>query len=244
MTGLRTMRVLAALGALAAGTVPAAAAAAAAELKPFTAEYVVSWKGVTAGRSRLSLRETPDGRWTYESQNAARGLFRMAVPDNLTQRSTFRIVEGRVVPDHFHGDDGSAGSKRDSDVTFDWTAGRATGVAEERKVDIPIPPGLQDGMSVQAALMNELLKGRLPARFDMLDKDQVKDYLYERRGSETVETKVGRVEAEIFSSRRPGSDRGTWFWCAPSLGYLPVKVERRNGDKIEWSMAIQSVERP
>jgi hypothetical protein len=55
---------------------------------------------------------------------------------------------------------------------------------------------------------------------------------------------LGRLDAEIFSSRRPGSDRATWFWCAPSLGYLPLKVERRNGTKVEWSMAIQKVDRP
>lgn len=240
-TGFRNMML--ALFAVAAQVAPAAQAAS-AELRPFSAEYVVTWKGVTAGRSRLSLRRTPDGRWVYESHNAARGLFRMALPGSLTQRSTFRIAGGHVVPDHFYGDDGSEGHKRDSDVSFDWVAGRATGVAEERKVDLAIPAGTQDAMSVQAALMNELLSGRVPERFDMLDKDQVKDYLYERRGSETVQTQVGRIEAEIYSSRRPGSDRGTWFWCAPSLGYLPVKVERRNGSRLEWSMAIQKVDRP
>jgi len=218
--------------------------APAAGLAPFNAEYTVSWKGMTAGRSRLTLRRLPDGRWAYESHNAARGLFRMAVPGDITQRSTFRIEDGRVVPELYFGDDGTEQHRRDSDVRFDWRAGRELGVAEERPVDIPISPGLQDGMSVQAALMNELLQGRVPERFEMLDKDQVKDYLYSREGSAQLATPFGRFDTEIFRSRRPDSERGTLFWCAPALGYLPLKVERRNGAKVEWSMAIQKLDRP
>ncbi len=29
------------------------------------------------------------------------------------------------------------------------------------------------------------------------------------------------------------------FWCAPELGYLPLKVERRDGKDVEWSMAVK-----
>src|SRR2546421_7435468 len=37
-------------------------------------------------------------------------------------------------------------------------------------VDLPLTPGVQDEASVQVALMVELLRGRTPERFELLDK--------------------------------------------------------------------------
>jgi hypothetical protein len=44
----------------------------------------------------------------------------------------------------------------------------------------------------------------------------------------------------VYRSARPGSEDGTWFWCDPEQSFLPVKVERRAGKKVEWSMSLES----
>jgi Protein of unknown function (DUF3108) len=217
-----------------------AVAAPAADLKPFQATFDVTWKGITAGRSHLDLEQLADGRWAYASRSAARGLFRLAIPNDLSQRSVFVIQDSRVVPEHFKTDYGKAGSDREVDLHFDWARGHVTGVAETKPVDLALQPGMQDAMSVQVSLMQELLQGRMPERILMIDKDSLREYVYSRQGSETLNTAIGTYKTEIFRSARPASEHGTWFWCVPELGYLPVKVERRNGRKIEWSMAVRS----
>jgi hypothetical protein len=35
----------------------------------------------------------------------------------------------------------------------------------------------------------------------------------------------------------------TRFWCAPARGYIPMRVEQKRGDDIEWSMEIRSLSR-
>ena len=57
-------------------------------------------------------------------------------------------------------------------------------------------------------------------------------------GEETLATPIGEFRTLVFRSTRPGSDTGTYFWCAPALGFLPVKVERREGAKVQWSMSL------
>ena len=213
------------------------------ELRPFTATYNVIWKGIGAGRSSIVLKRLDNGHWSYESRNVARGLFRVALPGDISQSSEFRVVGDVVVPEHFRGDDGTDATRKDVDIRFDWQAHRATGVAEDKKVEIALAPGVQDGMSVQAALMVELMRGRTPSSFQLLDKDRIKDYLYTREGTETLETAIGRKETVIFRSRRPDSDYSTMYWCAPDLGYVPVKVERHHGAKVEWSMVVQTATR-
>jgi hypothetical protein len=213
---------------------------AAAELQPFSASFSVTWRGMSAGRSHLELKRLPDGRWSYGSRSAAQGLFRLALPAELTSSSVFSIKDGQVVPEHFTGEDGTDSRRRDQDLQFDWERGRVTGVAETKPVDIPLQPGMQDGMSVQVALMQALLTGKTPSRVLMVDKTKVKEYVYTQEGTATVQTALGPRQTTIYRSGRPDSTHGTWFWCDPGMGYLPVKVERRNGTKVEWSMTLES----
>jgi hypothetical protein len=220
-----------------------AASGSETRLKPFVANYSITWHGMNAGTTQVKLERLADGRWSYSSQSTARGLFRLAVPAELGSRSVFRIVDGKVIPETFVAQDGAKDDDKDQNITFDWAAGRVRGVAEKKKVDLPTQPGLLDSLSVQTALMHALLEGRTPDRFVLLDKDRIKEYLYSAQGKERVQTDVGTHDAVIFRSSRPTSKNGTYFWCAPELGYLPLKVERREGKDVQWSMRLRSVER-
>ena len=215
----------------------------AAELRPFRASYGITWHGISAGTSDLELQRLADGKWAYDSRSSARGLMRLAMPAELSSRSVFRIDNGRIIPEVFTADDGSRSSSKDQQLEFDWNRGRVTGVAERKQVDLPLQPGLLDTMSVQVALMVDLLAGRVPDRFVLVDKDRIKDYVYTTEGRETLTTAVGEHQTVIFRSSRPGSKNGTLFWCAPELGYLPLKVERREGKDVKWSMSVKEVER-
>lgn len=237
------MRALLGACVLLLAAAPAAAAGPEPSLQPFTARYSITWSGMSAGNSNLALEHLPDGRWAYTSQSQAKGLFRIAMPADLSSRSVFRIDSGRIVPDSFSADDGARSDEKDQAITFDWARGRITGVAERKPVDLPLQPGVLDTMSVQVALMQELISGRTPHQLLVFDTDKVKEYLYTREGTEKLRTAVGEYDTVIFRSARPDSKKGTYFWCAPALGYVPLKVERRNGKEVEWYMTLKSVNR-
>ena len=216
----------------------------AAELAPFSADYDWSLKGVNAGRSTLTLARRDDGRWSYSSSSTARGIFKLAAPGEITQLSVFRVENGEILPDHYRGDDGTSATKRDANLTFDWRARRVSGVYDDVPVDLPIEPGVQDDLSIQIALLNALLHERLPSGFKLIDKNLVKEYQYSPEGRQQLATTLGTLETVVFRSRKIGARSSTLFWCAPSLGYLPVKVERHDGaDKIDWALAIRAARR-
>ena len=73
------------------------------DLKPFRATYTAEWKGITAAGSILELRRAGPDTYAYSSTSAARGLFRMAFSETLTETSTFRVTDGRIVPLTFRG---------------------------------------------------------------------------------------------------------------------------------------------
>jgi hypothetical protein len=209
--------------------------ALAADLAPFKASYSFRYRGMSAGGAELRLQQLPDGRWSYESLVRARAL--LLVRFNWESRSVFRIIDDKVVPEQF------SSSEKDEQVRFDWASSRVTGTVGRKQVDLPTQPGLLDTQSVQVALMQELLSGRMPARFVLIDEGRIKDYRYAVEGSEIIDSPLGQHRVDIFSSRRPNSNKATYFWCAPDLGFIPLKVERRNGRDVEWSMTLTALER-
>ena len=211
--------------------------------QPFKITFDVEWHGMGAGTSTLQLTRNSPTEYTYHSSNTARGLFRLAIPDTITQVSHMSLVDGKVRPLSYTGDDGSSDTSKDVSLKFDWTTMRVTGVAEDKPVDAPLTPGVQDSLSVQVALMCALAAGESPKSFQLIDKDEVKEYQYSHEGNATLDTPAGKLETVIYTSQRKGAKRLTRLWIAPSLGYLPVRAEQVNKGKRELQLTLKSVER-
>jgi hypothetical protein len=235
------MRSRAALLIALAGMVTSGVAVADA-LKPFQVSYSWTWHGMTVAVSTLKLEQRQDNTWVYSSKSDPRGLGRM-FSERPIQQSTLQVTDAGVRPLAYKADDGTSSTKRDADVQFDWDHNRATGVYESAKVDMALQPGVQDDLSVQIALMVELLAGRAPDRFLMIDKSSVREYRYSLEREESLDTPLGKLDTVVFKSQKSGSPRVTRFWCAPARGYIPVRVEQTKGDDVQWTMQLLSLHR-
>ena len=211
--------------------------------QPFTASFAVVWRGFNAGTTELELARGSDGEFVYTSRANARGLFRAVFSEEITQTSWFHVTPQGVRPVRYRADDGSSDTKRDISLDFDWNAGRVRGVAEDKTVDIALEPGVQDAMSIQVALLLDLLGGRKPGTYRLIDKDKIKEYVYTLQGEERLKTALGEVDTVIYSSQRVGSKRLIRTWYAPSLGYVGVRGEQLKDGKREWVMDIRTLER-
>jgi hypothetical protein len=195
---------------------------------------------MTAANSTVELKNAGPDTYTYSSVNTARGIFRMAFPDALSQISTFKVMEGRIVPMTFRGTDEK---ERPIDLNFDWQNKRVTGVAKERPVDLQLPDGTQDAISLQIASLRNLASGELQGSVWMIDANKLKQYDLNLEGNARIETALGELDTVIYSSKRANSDRLTRTWVAPALGYLPVRAESIRGKKVEVTLLIASVDR-
>lgn len=211
------------------------------DLKPFKATYTAEWKGMSAATSTLQLTRSGVDTFTFATVNTPHGLFRMALPDSLTQASTFKVVGGRIVPQTFRGSDEK---ERPIDLAFDWPHKRVTGTAKEHPVDIVIPDDAQDPMSLQIASLQALAKGSIPATVSLVDGDgKLKEYELKQEGTVRLDTSLGELDTIIYTSRRASSDRLTRTWVAPALGYIPVKAERVRGKKTEFTLKLDSIDK-
>jgi hypothetical protein len=216
-------------------------AAHADELEPFEASYAWMWHGMTVAVSTVKLEHQGDS-WIYSSKSSPRGIGKV-FSQRPVQKSVMRVSDKGVQPLSYDADDGTPATKRDAHVKFDWDDGRVTGVYDDVKVDMALHPDIQDDSSVQIALMVELLAGREPQKFQMVDKNAVREYGYHREREEAIDTAVGRIDTIVYGAQKIGSPRVTRFWCAPARGYIPMRVEQKKGNVVQWTMLLQSVTR-
>jgi Protein of unknown function (DUF3108) len=210
-----------------------------AGIQPFIARYEASWKGISVGTSAIELtRGTEPGEYLYTWTITAHGIFRMAYRDDLVQRSWLNLIGEHVRPQKYFGKEGS----QTVELNFDWHDKRATGVSETKPVDIKLPDGTQDVMSIQVEVMLDLKNGNLPQTFAIIDKDQLKEFNYTNEGTARIRTAIGELDTIIVTSQRAGNNRILRMWFAPSLGFVPVQAERSRDGKVEIAMRVKSVD--
>lgn len=209
-------------------------------IEPFSAHYVAEWKGITVGTSDLQLRhDAQPGHYLYKWTITARGIFRLVYSNDLTQQSWLSVIDDHVQPVKYRAEQGSSSVSFD----FDWDGGHARGLSENKPIDIRLKPGAQDLMSIQIEVMLDLKNGNLPNLFYIVDKDELKDFIYAREGTSSLRTAIGQLDTVIVSSRRAGNDRILRMWFAPALGFVPVQAERSRDGKLEFAMRIKALKR-
>jgi hypothetical protein len=210
-----------------------------AAIAPFFAHYQADWNGFNVGTSDLDLKpDTEPGHYVYTWTITARGIFRL-YRDEVTQKSWLSVAGEHVRPDKYRAEDG----KSKVDLDFDWNGRHARGTSENKPVDLTLIDGTQDVMSIQVEVMLDLKKGNLPKTFQIIDKDEVKEFTYTQEGTASIKTDIGQIDTIIVASQRTGNNRILRMWFAPSLGFVPVQAERSRDGKLELAMRIKSLKR-
>jgi len=221
------------------------AAHAQGTLRAHEITYRFTFHGLNGGDLRLTL--TPGahpGSWLYETRSDPSFLARLVVSPDSRERSWFDLTPAGVRPERYLLEDGSSSHKDSSDLRYDYGTGHLTGTARGAPLDLPIETGLQDVMTIRIAPTIDLLAGRDPGEYVMLDGREIKRYVYRRVGTEKLETALGTLDTVVVTSDRKGSDgRGrTWrYWYAPSLDYLTVRAEQRDGGDTRLALAVKSL---
>jgi hypothetical protein len=230
------------LSAVVGGAAASAPARADGDMQPFVASYTLNYKGLNAAVTTLTLSRIDGDRWRYRSSGEARGIFRALPIDNPAQSSELRITADAVQPLHFTQSNGNDDSHA-IELRFEWPAARVRGTVERRAVDESVPPDTQDDMSVQIALIHAMARGDDGGTFHTYGDRGPREYRWRTEGGGMLRTAIGDVATRIFVTERSGSPRVTRYWCSPEHGFLPLKVEQKRLDSVEWTLEIRSLKR-
>jgi hypothetical protein len=209
--------------------------------KPFTATYAVTFRGVRAGNLTFKLSRDPGtNRYTYETTADPSMLARIMISSAAVERSVMEIGPEGARPLDWQLDDGKSGTARDGKLHFDWQKNVATGTIEDKKIDLPLEPGLQDRLSIQIDVVTSLLRGEEPGAIPLIDDNRIKRYTYTKIGPAVADTELGKLDSVLYESTREGSNRQSRFWLVPKMEYVAARAEQIRKGKVETVMVLMS----
>lgn len=212
------MSVLFLTAALATVALPAHA------LKPFTAQYEASFKGISAGGA-MSLSQQGN-RWTY-----AMGIRNTMA--NLSQATVFEDAAGRYRP--LGGSDRATYLMKTRSVmtVYNWKAMQArwTGdVKPQRAGPVAMQPGDMDALLVNLALVRDVGFGRTVMTYRLLENGKAKPMTYRVAGREKIT--VGGRTLDTTKVVQNAGGKQTTAWIAAGVP-TPVRiVQREDGSDV------------
>jgi hypothetical protein len=231
---------------LVAGAAPLAVVTQAHGAEPvlatYTATYRVEYKGKNAGLAEFSLSyDAAQDVYTFRSYLKVKGLLRLIAPNPAIEQSVFVVRDGRIEPREFLYQDGTRKGGNNFQGRFDWNAQKVV-LDGEQHVELDVAPGTLDRASLQPALMHDMATQGAVGPYVVADEDSLKTYELTLAGEERMATSLGELEVLRYRQQRVGSSSSTSLWVAPSLKYLPVRMERQRGDATDTIFVLESVE--
>jgi hypothetical protein len=210
--------------------------AGAADLIPHTAEYKVKIS-VVSGRLNTELRATEDG---FVATHVVRptGLSKIITSGKMHVSSAFTTVADGVRPVTYHAID-TIRDEPEAKIGFDWSTNRASGTVGNSPAEFQLEGLSHDAVSIQYALMYDLLNNQPDARYMVFDVDKMRPINVRNAGEKSVKTPAGTYDVVGIQHQREGSSRITTMWCAPALGYLPVVIERHRKGKLLFRATLK-----
>lgn len=209
--------------------------ARAGELIPHRAEYKVKIS-VVSGQLNTELKATDTG---YAATHVIQptGLSRMITRGTMNVSSTFSADANGVKPVTYHAVD-TIRDEPEAHITFDWNTNEASGTVGNEDVLLQLDGVAHDSVSIQYALMHDLLNGGPDSTYVLFDVDKMRVAEVRNVGTKQVKTKAGQYNVVGIQHQKQGSSRVTTLWCARELGFLPVVIEQHRKDKLNFRATL------
>jgi Protein of unknown function (DUF3108) len=196
----------------------------------YHATYKLVVGPLTVGEMERSFELQVDGAYRFVSKLQTTGLASIINRDELFESSSGIFQAGAYYPTHYTYVRKSRKKPRNIRMRFDRANASIETIVNGDALSVPLNGNPLDKLVYQAALMHDLRLGETNFEYRIADRGREKVYQPVVTEEVPVETKLGRFNTVKLVRQRAKDKRRTIFWCAPTLGYLPVRVAYREKD--------------
>ncbi len=206
-------------------------------LTPHSAEYKVKIS-VLSGRLRTQLRATDTG-FEATHEIVATGMLGLFKKGAITESSHFVSTADGLLPTRYVSSDTLSRDKTRADLQFDWETREVTGTVNDEVVQTILEDLVHDRVSLQYALMHDLLNGGASKQYILFDIDRIKTLNVRIIGRRRIKVPAGRFDAIGIQHQAENSSRVTTLWCVEELGFLPVLIEQHRKGKLRVRASLR-----
>ncbi|MGE0384560.1 MAG: DUF3108 domain-containing protein [Gammaproteobacteria bacterium] len=207
---------------------------------PFSAAYAMRVNGVPVGRMLRELRSDGGDRNVFRSETVTTGLAAMLGAPRIVEESRWRREGRNARPIAYRYEQTGRKKSRKVLIDFDWARNLATNSLNGQEWRMDLVPGVLDKLLYQIVLMRDLREGLKSMQYEIADGGRIKTFRFEVVGQERIGTALGEMDTLRITRVRNDDFRQTTLWCAPALGYAPVRVDAREKDGSLTNAEIES----
>jgi hypothetical protein len=208
------------------------------KLTPHTAEYKVRFS-VASGRLNTELEATEFG-YVARHTIVPTGLSRLVRRGSIAEVAEFATNAHGVSPIAYRSRDSLSSDKVRADIRFDWDANEASGTINDEDLVSALQGLSYDRVSIQYALMHDLLDDGPNTQYRMFDVDKLKTVNVRSIGHKQIKVPAGTFNAIGIQHQAENSSRVMTLWCAEELDYLPIIIEQHRKGKLRVRATLRS----
>lgn len=215
-----------------------------AEPTPYRAVYKATYNGVPISATGIrELRQDESGRFVLSS-------VAKAFVATIEESTTFTTGgTANVRPHEYRYDRRGIGRKESDLLRFDWDEMTVARVAEEDAWTRDMPEGVQDRLSYQQEMREELLAAFIAGEpwpemsYQVAEDDgRIREYRFRVVGEETVHVPAGTFKTIKAERVRNHDRRTTHFWLAPEQEFLLIRFEQTEADGDGFKLFLKEAE--
>lgn len=210
----------------------------------FTATYTAETYGMTVTESTYTLKHKNKGV-IFSQHTAPTGFARFFSDDELDETSHLSFHNNSLLLDEYHYIQKGTKDNKDIHLNITWDdkfekniSGMVSGSAGNDDVIINIDAPVWDTLSFQIPLMAGTNTSITTQELAVLVKGKLKIYHFVVQGEENIT--IGDKSFTTLKIERQSDDRNKplFFWIAPELNNLPVKIEKWKKGKPHITMLL------
>jgi hypothetical protein len=210
----------------------------AAPPRPFATTYNATYEGISAAAERSLVYDAASGQYTLAS-TVDLTLFGSSLT-RIEERSEFLWVREQPLPQHYQFVQSGFGARART-VDFDHASKSAAFTVNDKSGTLMLDGPAFDDLSGYLAAKEQLAKGALEVRFNVVDRGEVREHHYKVVNRVVLDTPFGKINTvHIERVRGEDSARKTEIWLAPDHDYLLLKLLQTEPDGSVVSLNIRT----
>lgn len=190
-------------------------------LTPHTAEYQVNYGSIELGRARYILA-APEGdqfRYRFDSDVSL-----LMLSDQRHIRSEFTLDDNQLIPMRYSVERTGTGPNFREQIAFAKGQNVVHSRYKDERAKFPYDEQLFDPLMVQLQFRLDMAANKEELHYTMVKEGEIDDYGFKIVGKERVNIESGSYQTIKFEVKRDSTKRQTFFWMAPELSYLPIRL--------------------
>ncbi|WP_298142616.1 DUF3108 domain-containing protein [uncultured Acinetobacter sp.] len=205
-------------------------------MSPFHATYQFSYNGKNMGSATRNLARSGN-TWTYVFSAKAGGIA------SASETSRFSLNNGKITSSSFSRTSKILVHNNTMSIQFNPSKKLINTKKDDKPRSFAWQANVLDELNAELQLREDLKGSGLKSSYLIADAKEVEARRFIKQGTERVSTNYGTFDTVKVILKPTKPNRGTIFWLAPELDYLPVKVTHQDG-KTSYGLSLTGYQGP